>query len=149
MNLLIWLCLLGSLATVHSFGLDFLGDIFGLEDSDNSSHNKTAQQLPTSSESSGIFDVFGTAAKVFNNVVDGFSKGVLGLLGSFGSGDDEGESTPSGNTASATTESTSTTQETTTTRASTSTTTATTTESSTDSTVETSTTDLSTSTSTP
>ncbi|XP_043655039.1 probable secreted beta-glucosidase SIM1 [Drosophila teissieri] len=149
MNLLIWLCLLGSLVTVHSFRLGFLGDIWGLEDSDNSSHNKTAQQLPPSPESSEILYVFGAAAEAVSNVVDGFAKRVLGLFGSFGSGDDGGESAPSGNTANATTESTSTTQETTTTRTATSTTTATTTESSSESTVETSTTDLSTSTSTP
>ncbi|EDW45250.1 uncharacterized protein LOC6617185 [Drosophila sechellia] len=154
MKLLIWLCLLGCLASAHGIFLDkitprgdssgngLLSDIFGLEDSDNSSHNKTSQNtLPAS----GIFTPVKVAVDVIQSIWDEFLKGVLGLMGSFGTGDDGDESPPSANTAPIITDSTPPSQETTTTRI----TTFTTTESRTESPVETTTTDSSTSTSPP
>ncbi|EDV53410.1 uncharacterized protein LOC6554584 [Drosophila erecta] len=151
MKLLIWLCLLGCLASVHGIFLDKIADssenglldgIFGLEDSDTSSHNKTLQHA---SPPTGILTPVELAAEVVHGVWDAFSKGVLGLLGSFTSGDDGGDSPATGNTASATTESTPPSQETTTTRISTESTT----ESRTEATVETTTTASSTSTTPP
>lgn len=83
MKLLIWLCLLGFLASAHGIFLDkitgrgdssgngLLDDIFGLEDSDNSSHNKTSQNaLPAS----GIFTPVKVAVDVIQNIWDEFSK---------------------------------------------------------------------------
>lgn len=83
MKLLIWLCLLGFLASAYGIFLDkitgrgdssgngLLDDIFGLEDSDNSSHNKTSQHaLPAS----GIFTPVKVAVDVIQNIWDEFSK---------------------------------------------------------------------------
>ncbi|KAH8341974.1 hypothetical protein KR059_006487, partial [Drosophila kikkawai] len=122
MNLLIWMCLAVSLASVSGIFFDskattgkrgsddddFMGGLkqfFGYTaDTNTSSHNKTAQESAESS--SGFYDEVDTALEHATDSMDGlwqqFKKGLLSLMGSFSAGDEDDDGLSASATASIT-----------------------------------------------
>ncbi|KAH8288753.1 hypothetical protein KR054_009286, partial [Drosophila jambulina] len=122
MNLLIWMCLAVSLASVSGIFFDsksttrkqstddddFMGGLkqfFGYTvDTNTSSHNKTAQESAESS--SGFYDEVDTALEHATDSMDGlwqqFKKGLFSLMGSFSAGDEDDDGLSASATASIT-----------------------------------------------
>ncbi|KAH8251952.1 hypothetical protein KR038_011926, partial [Drosophila bunnanda] len=122
MNLLIWMCLAVSLASVSGIFFDskattgkqgsddddFMGGLkqfFGYNaDTNTSRHNKTAQESADSS--SGFYDEVDTALEHATDSMDGlwqqFKKGLFSLMGSFSAGDEDDDGLSASATASIT-----------------------------------------------